>query len=258
MKKFYKLICLAACVFCFTACSSNKTDNVPVTVDEDSYKEVIEADLKLLSDSSDEQLNFVIDQFGGSYSGENELADEDEALFQTWMSTRQEVGEYMGVLKWTFDADEESITITARVDYSLRDADYKVTYLRDGTREYVSFNVMYTIGEKMSKAALNTVIGISVVFVVLILISLLIGCFKYINMAEEAMKKRKADKKADTAAAVDNTIAQIVKKEEEELVDDLELVAVISAAIAAYTGTSADGFVVRSIKKSNRKRWQNA
>jgi hypothetical protein len=45
---------------------------------------------------------------------------------------------------------------------------------------------------------------------------------------------------------------------EEELVDDLELVAVISAAIAAYTGTSSDGFVVRSIKRSDRNKWKKA
>ena len=35
-------------------------------------------------------------------------------------------------------------------------------------------------------------------------------------------------------------------------------VAVISAAIAAYTGTSSDGFVVRSIKRSDRNKWKKA
>ena len=38
-------------------------------------------------------------------------------------------------------------------------------------------------------------------------------------------------------------------EEKEELVDDTELVAVIAAAIAAYEGTSTDGFVVRSIRR---------
>ena len=41
----------------------------------------------------------------------------------------------------------------------------------------------------------------------------------------------------------------------ENVQDDLELVAVISAAIAAATGTSADGFVVRSVRKVNRRKW---
>jgi hypothetical protein len=48
--------------------------------------------------------------------------------------------------------------------------------------------------------------------------------------------------------------------EEEELSDDSELVAVISAAIAAYeasTGTSSvEGFQVRSIKRATTKNWK--
>ena len=40
--------------------------------------------------------------------------------------------------------------------------------------------------------------------------------------------------------------------------DDLELVAVITAAIAAAEGTSSDGFVVRSIKKRRKPGKWNA
>ncbi|MDY3223361.1 MAG: hypothetical protein SOX11_09515 [Lachnospiraceae bacterium] len=41
--------------------------------------------------------------------------------------------------------------------------------------------------------------------------------------------------------------------EREEQSDDLELAAVIAAAIAAYEGAaSSDGYVVRSIKRRNR------
>jgi hypothetical protein len=46
--------------------------------------------------------------------------------------------------------------------------------------------------------------------------------------------------------------------EEEELADDTELVAVIAAAIATYENTSTDSFVVRSIKKSNSRKWKRA
>lgn len=252
MKKFLRLLCLAACVFCFTACSGNQKAETPVMIDEDSYKNVIEENLKVLSDTSDAQILNILSLYGDSFS------DSEVNLFTSWINTRPEVGEYLGVLDWKFETDDDSVTITAKVDYSERDAEFKIAYLQDGTMEYTSFNVVYSLGEKMTKAVLNTVIGISVVFVVLILISLLIWCFKFINKAEQAIKNKKENKSAVTAQAVDNTIAQIVQKEEEELVDDLELVAVISAAVAAYTGTSTDGFVVRSIKKSNKKRWQNA
>ena len=70
------------------------------------------------------------------------------------------------------------------------------------------------------------------------------------------MSKKKV-KEAPAAKAVDKAVAQIA--EGEELSDDLELVAVIAAAIAASEGVaSTDGFVVRSIKRANTNKWQRA
>jgi sodium pump decarboxylase gamma subunit len=102
------------------------------------------------------------------------------------------------------------------------------------------------LGEKGKKAVLNTVIGMGTVFVVLIFISFIISLFKYINVFEEKQKNKKGA--AGAPSSVDNAIAQIVSTEENEA-DDLELVAVITAAIAAAEGTSSDGLVVRSIRK---------
>ena len=110
----------------------------------------------------------------------------------------------------------------------------------------------------ISDAGINTVICLAVVFTVLIFISFLISLFKYIPKLEAALSKK--DKKTELAEnAVVNTVSQIeVKEEEEELSDDLELVAVITAAIAASAGTSTDGFVVRSIRRSNNSKWAQA
>ncbi len=110
----------------------------------------------------------------------------------------------------------------------------------------------------ISDAGINTVICLVVVFAVLIFISFLISLFKYIPKLEAALSKK--DKKTELAEnAVVNTVSQIeVKEEEEELSDDLELVAVITAAIAASAGTSTDGFVVRSIRRSNNSKWAKA
>ena len=94
---------------------------------------------------------------------------------------------------------------------------------------------------------MNTLIGMGTVFVVLIFISFIISLFKYISVFEN----RKKEQKEDTASVgVDNAIAQVVSNEE----DDLELIAVITAAIAASEGTSTDGLVVRSIRKVNNRR----
>lgn len=94
----------------------------------------------------------------------------------------------------------------------------------------------------MEKAVLNTVIGMGTVFIVLIFISFIISLLKYVNNI--------GAKKEEPAGGVENAISQIVTAEEEsDETDDLELVAVITAAIAASEGTSSDGLVVRSIKR---------
>lgn len=113
-----------------------------------------------------------------------------------------------------------------------------------------TFNLEESFGELMARAALNTLIGMGTVFAVLILISVIIACFGFIPKIQ-AMFAKKADKVEATPA-----VEAVPVAEEEELADDTELVAVIAAAIAAYEGTSADGFRVRSIKRANTKKWQ--
>lgn len=122
-------------------------------------------------------------------------------------------------------------------------------------------NKAENIGEIMKSAALNTLLGMGTVFIVLILMAFIISLFGIIPKIEKSIAEKKekkaASKNANVEESFDNTIAQIIEKEEDELSDDLELVAVISAAIAAYEGSgSAEGYVVRSIKKS--RKWHNA
>lgn len=101
------------------------------------------------------------------------------------------------------------------------------------------------LGEAMARAGLNTLIGMGTVFVVLILISMIINGFAVIPKLQKAFSK-----KADEGQSVKENAAPTVQAEEPAVdeTDDLELVAVITAAIAASEGAaSTDGFVVRSI-----------
>lgn len=104
-------------------------------------------------------------------------------------------------------------------------------------------------------ALLNSVMCISIVFILLIFISFVISLFKYINKVEQKFSKK------DTVIV---PIQEAAESEEliyeEELSDDLELAAVITAAIYAYEESagvevSTDGLVVRSIRRSNKSRW---
>lgn len=101
------------------------------------------------------------------------------------------------------------------------------------------------LGEAMGRAGLNTLIGMGTVFVVLILISMIINGFAVIPKLQKAFSK-----KADEEQAVKEDASPAVQAEETAVdeTDDLELVAVIAAAIAASEGAATtDGFVVRSI-----------
>ena len=115
-----------------------------------------------------------------------------------------------------------------------------------------------SIEDAMAEATVNTIIGITVVFLALLFISFVISLFKYINKFEQKL----ADKKAGKAAQAPQQApapAPVVEAAPET--DDLELIAVITAAIHAYEeaqGNTVTGdLVVRSIKKRN-SRWQNA
>ena len=106
----------------------------------------------------------------------------------------------------------------------------------------------------MGKAGLNTVLGIGIVFAALILISCLISCLKFVN---------KIGTKAEAPAQPVKSPEPVAEVEEEDVTDDLEIVAVITAAITAYEEANgvyvpADGLVVRSIKRINKQKWLNA
>ncbi len=104
----------------------------------------------------------------------------------------------------------------------------------------------------MAKAGMNTLLGMGTVFLVLIFISILISCFKFISVFENKVKAK------NTAPAPAAAPVAAPAAEEEELVDDLELVAVITAAIAASTNSSTDSLVVRSIKRAPGAKWKRA
>lgn len=106
-----------------------------------------------------------------------------------------------------------------------------------------------SLGEKMGDAALNTVIGLVTVFAILILISFIISLFRYIPVIQEKFAKKQETIQEKETQKIMTAQPEI----KEELSDDTELVAVITAAICAATGSSSDGFVVRSIRRSKRK-----
>ena len=95
---------------------------------------------------------------------------------------------------------------------------------------------------RLGNALMNTVLGMGTVFVMLIAIALIIYCFRIIPVIQSKFaKKEEAVAEAPKAAPAPAAPVQET--------DDLELVAVIAAAIAASENVPVDSFRVRTIKR---------
>ena len=101
-----------------------------------------------------------------------------------WMDVTDEFGAFEKVKDNSFEVTKSGKTLTTDVTlkFEKKNVDFQVVY------DYYSMDItgitvepIYSLGEKMSKAALNTVISMAVVFAVLILISLLISCFNILR-----------------------------------------------------------------------------
>lgn len=92
-----------------------------------------------------------------------------------------------------------------------------------------------------------TVMGILVVFMILVIIMLVIKA-----MALLSTESKPKEKTQETKIVPEQIPAETQTK------DDSELIAVITAAIAAAMGKSASGFVVRSYKTVSGDAWNKA
>lgn len=146
----------------------------------------------------------------------------------------------------TYINDDDILVIDATITGTKHSALLQLYINNDFSIRDAGVTVNKTLGEKLTNAGLNTLLGMGMAFAILILISLIICLFPVLF----GEKKKKVSDKDIAAKAMDNTINQIA--EQEDLSGDSELVAVIAAAIAAYEGSgSTDGFRVRSIRKVN-------
>lgn len=124
------------------------------------------------------------------------------------------------------------------------------------TPEEMVVSAVYSKAELMGQAGRNTIIGMGTVFVVLIFISFIISLFKYLP-ALFAPKPKMPEPKAIPKVEPVKTVAPVAKAND-NLMDDKELVAVITAAVYAASSASNGGaiskdkLIVRSIRRANR------
>ena len=238
------MLCL--CIMALTLAACGSADPQDVDYGGMSYSDLQSSAQNLVTSIaafSEEELSAAIEtneqyakQYAKQYGREYTEAEAVISLLQSWLDTTSDVGTFVGLGEFSIDKTSDTVTVDQIVNFSERDVDVTFVYEYNYLTEEIEMtdataDIVYTLGEKLEKAALNTLMGMGTVFCVLILISLIIYCFKFISKVG-APKKETAKTEATKAPAVETV--------NENLTDDLELVAVISAAIAASEGTSTN------------------
>ena len=270
MKKFAKILLMLTCVFVLTACSSSETPSefqlnkesaarsradqvVNLTMTLVSQNDVNE----MLADYSNVELGDLFASTYAQYYGDSSFMCEGKAVNSALTSFKKGIDSMGAITEFgasTSHYDNDTIVVMIPVKGENGNGSVELIFTNDIYLQMTSctLNLDETMGGLMTKAALNTLLGMGTVFVVLILISFIISAFGF-------LPKLQTSKKVETAPTpVPAPAAPVVEEEEEDLSDDMELVAVIAAAIASYEGTSVEGFQVRSIRRADTKNWKRA
>lgn len=266
LRKILAMLVLSVFVLGLTACGSTSSTDNSIEYDAQYLNSVAdflienwngmgEADIAEYASMDAEDAEQLIGAYGLPFT-----AEAFTTAFAGYEGSAEELGAYVS----TDSYDEpivkgDEITLNVNLTYANRPAQLSIVFNKKSVAESVTVNPEYTIGEILQKAGMNTILGMGTVFIVLIFISLVISCFNFIPAIQEKFGKKKKTEEAPKAAPAPVKAAPAAAAPaEEELVDDGELVAAITAAICAYSGTSSDGFVVRSIRRAESAKWKRA
>lgn len=243
-KRLLLIVCMLACLF-MTTVSAKAADTA---FDEEQLQEITQS---LVDEWFSLDFAVLLEEYAEDLEQESYKALKEE--YEKFAALQEKCGAYDSVsdFQYSYEKDEAGNDIAiVTVAVTCEKTNLLVKTIFDGEAnlidyafdEYVEKEADVSKAEVMKTAGINTIMSMGIVFCVLILIAALIGCFIFINKLQNHTKQD-----APMAAA---PIAAAPVPAEEDLTDDLELVAVITAAIAAASGEeNADGLVVRSIKK---------
>ncbi len=257
MKKKISLLGLIfLLIFSFTGCGSKAKDAAEfdqatlqsyADIIVQSFSSMTDDDLNRFEDMSDLELNLTLMQSGIPVEGDDFLT-----IIEAWKAGMKECGTLVSIDKYELTTSNDGAVLKANATFEDRKGELSFSFDEKMNMESLTVNADYTTGEILEKAGLNTVLGMGTVFVVLIFISFIISLFKFIPAIEKKFSKKANVAPAPAAPSTGPTGATVVPQTAD---NDGELAAVIAAAIAAAEGTSADGFIVRSIKRRKSNKW---
>jgi Na+-transporting methylmalonyl-CoA/oxaloacetate decarboxylase gamma subunit len=238
MKKLLVILCMVTCIFSMTANAASKTE-----VNNGYTKEELQSNAENLYKSL---ASFTDEQIAQYLASGDEITIE---AVESWSEIRGDLGDYVGIGEFEVEDSADGVITKLVIDYSETDMLLTVAYNQD-------YTVSSILAEKAEGTG-NSIAGWGIFVIALVVV---LGAIGYSN------RRGKKDEDDDAVIAPNNasssvrnimtnqTEVVVVKNtensvKEENPMEDLELVAVITAAIAASMDTSTDGFVVRSINR---------
>ena len=203
VKRMAAAVLLSACLVSLSGCSSNQdtaeTDSTismdGTPVDDSMAQSIMLSAAQTLGVPKDQ---LIVQKTLAESTGDATTA----AIYEAQLEVREDMGELKNV-----NMDEGSVVLLADGSYTVM---IPVDFT-EGTKKYVMNINMATqqiqaeftdmsagvaedtsMGTLLKTATVYTIIGIGTVFLVLIFISILISCFKYIHAWEEGKKKAAA------------------------------------------------------------------
>ncbi len=237
-KKFACMLSVLVCVCALSACGGTKEADAEI---DGQMKTILITTAQGLS----EAVVVVTDEELENYKNSGD--DFTKGVMEAWETAKDELGESAEFGEPQVSRDGTGFEVLVPAKFKKADAEFIYAFDRMGSPTSLTINVNYSMAENMKRAGMNTLMGIGIVFCMLIFLSFIISLFRLIPDPE---KKKQASAPAPVPAPAASAPAVV-----EAPKDDTELIAVITAAIAAAEGTSPDGFVVRSIRKVNRRKW---
>lgn len=252
-KKIASLMMVVICAFAFAACG-NKEESAFQTITDEMADNCI-----AVSQSAVQSLASFDDATIEAYKTNRD--DFTRLAVIEWDEETANLGAFQSMGEPVADINREEGQITVKIPATFEKNAGEIEVVFNYSKDYDQMVPAYllvseeeTFAGNMRGAGINTVMGVGTVFAVLVFLIFVISLFKYVNL----IGAKKDEKPAPAPKVAPAPAPKAAPAAEENLVDDLELVAVISAAIAASENTSTDSFVVRSIKKVNRSKWQRA
>lgn len=234
----------ASSVFTAVVCAASITFSGATLVMADS--EIDEQILTAITSTAEGLTQTIIPLTDDEIAAYQASGDEfTESAMTAWVSVKDELGDLRSSGSAEVEYSDNEYVATVAVEFENEDANFVYVFDEDVIPTSLSVDIQYSFATTMKNAALNTLMGLGTVFVILAMLIFLISMFKYIpGSGAQQAKAKKEEEPAPAAVPV-----QAVQE-----TDNSELIAVIAAVIAAAEGTSTDGFVVRSIRKINRKK----